>query len=159
MRHRSRYPHVFSKGRGVAFVGEGSRRGVRALAGGVPAEGQKANPCLIQTQALGQVRALSQTTAAMEARQRKLMGVSPTVAGVYQAHLGLAVICVDCLRGVGHKNAALPDQFKRQWRLTLLEIERRSRCALCNSRNARVYPWWGGGEGGLTLSTPPKGWR
>ncbi len=172
-RHRERYPHAFSKGRGVAFVGDGSRRGGR-VAGktGAGTKPEPAPPCRVQTECLGQVvrgRAVTAPKAPAppppppprmtDERRQKLLRVSPTVEGVWRQHLGLAVICTDCLHGALHRNPALPDQFKRQWRLTLLEIERRSRCALCGSRQARVYPWSSGEGTGLDLSTPPKGWR
>ncbi len=165
-RHRERYPTPFSKGR-VAFVGDGSQRGSRHA--GKPGNGTRPElspPCRVQTESLGESRIGGRVVtepaaspAMTDERRRKLLRVSPTVEAVWRQHLGLAVICTDCLHGVLHRNPALPDQFKRQWRLTLLEIERRSRCGLCNSRRARVYPWSSGEGTGLDLSTPPKGWR
>jgi hypothetical protein len=59
---------------------------------------------------------------------------------------------------VAHRNPGLPDHFKRQWRLTLIEVEKPCRCEMCGSRNARVYPWWGDArEGALGLEGPPGG--
>jgi hypothetical protein len=49
-----------------------------------------------------------------------------------------------------------PDRFKRQWRLTLIELEQRCRCEACGSRNARVYPWAGDFDGPLGLDGPPE---
>jgi hypothetical protein len=80
----------------------------------------------------------------------KLLSVSPTIADLYKSHAGIAVICADCLHGVGHRNPGLPDRYRRQWRLTLLELEKKCRCEMCGSRNARVYPWWG--EAGLSMA-------
>ena len=42
----------------------------------------------------------------------------------------------------------------------LLELEKKCRCEMCGSRNARVYPWWGDAtEGALGLEGPPRGGR
>jgi hypothetical protein len=96
---------------------------------------------------------------ALDPRRWKVLRVSPTIANLYKGHAGVAVICADCLHGVGHRNPGLPDIFKRQWRLTLLELEKKCRCEMCGSRNARVYPWWGNTGGPLGLEGPPGGGR
>jgi hypothetical protein len=146
----TRYPHAFSKGRGVPLVSEGSWRG-----------GPR-DPRRVQTQNLA--RPMSEAAKAAPARDDprrwKYLKVSPTIADLYRSHAGVAVVCADCLHGVGHRNPGLPDHFKRQWRLTLLEIEKKCRCAMCGSRNARVYPWWGGTPGAVELQGPgPEGGR
>lgn len=86
----------------------------------------------------------------------KQLKVSPTVATVYKGHCGLAVICASCLNGRGYRNPGLPDYFKRQWHLTLLELEKRCRCEHCGQRNARVYPWMGNEGADLGLDGPPR---
>jgi hypothetical protein len=146
-KRNTRYPHAFSKGQGVRFTPQGSWR--------------PQAPCTIQTQALGQALGQARAQAAEgdsakrraqaaegdSAKRMKYLRVSPTVADLYRSHAGLAVICADCLHGVGHRNPGLPDRYRRQWGLTLLELEKRCRCGMCGSRNARVYPWWGEGGG------------
>jgi len=85
----------------------------------------------------------------VSANREKYLKVCPTIADLYRNHFGVAVICADCLHGVGHRNPGLPDRYRRQWGLTLLELERKYRCEMCGARNARVYPWWGD-SGGVT---------
>ena len=80
---------------------------------------------------------------ALDPRHWKALRVSPTIANLHKSHAGVAVICADCLHGEGHRNPSLRDRFKRQWGLTLLELEKTCRCESCGSKNARVYPWWG----------------
>ena len=92
----------------------------------------------------------------LDMRRWTYLKVSPTVANLYKSHAGIAVICADCLHGVGHRNPGLPDRFKRQWHLTLLELEKKCRCEMCGSRNARIYPWWGNDGGELGLEGPPE---
>lgn len=132
-RRNTRYPHAFSKGAGVPLTSDDDRRG-RAPEG--PANG-----------------------VLRVARDRsRLLKVSPTIANLYKGNLGVAVICADCQHGVAHRNPGLPDHFRREWRLTLIEIEQRRRCGRCGSRNARVYPWWGDAEeGALGLEGQPVG--
>ncbi|MGZ3344382.1 MAG: hypothetical protein ACXU82_07075 [Caulobacteraceae bacterium] len=96
---------------------------------------------------------------ALDPRRWKALRVSPTIANLHKGHAGVAVICADCLHGVGHRNPGLPDRFKRQWHLTLLELEKKCRCEMCGSRNARVYPWWGNDGGELGLEGPPEARR
>jgi hypothetical protein len=133
----TRYPHAFSKGQGVRFPGPGSWR--------------PQAPCTIQTEALG--RPVTGKGTPPDARRLRYLKVSPTVADLYRSHAGIAVICADCLHGVGHRNPGLPDRYRRQWGLTLLELEKRCRCEMCGSRNARVYPWWG--EAGAAPGVDP----
>jgi hypothetical protein len=151
--YRTRYPHVFSKGRGVGFVGQGSRRG-GPRGPGFPDQDGPANPCLIQTQSLAlPASALSShgghamTPAARELRRLSLKDLLPTVAQIYRHNMGLVVICTHCRHAAVHRNPALPDHFKRQWRMTLLDMETRCRCEGCGTRRARVYPWVGVEEG------------
>jgi hypothetical protein len=181
-KRNTRYPHAFSKGRGVAMVSQGSWRvGVGPR-----------SPCIIQTQALGvasvskppsgggkmsaskqqsgdatpafrpqtgSAKAMPLYPIALDPRRWKVLRVSPTIANLYKSSAGVAVICADCLHGKGHRNPGLPDYFRRQWHLTLLEIEKKCRCEMCGSRNARVYPWWGNDGGELGLEGPPNGGR
>ena len=146
-KRNTRYPHAFSKGQGVRFTPQGSWRPQAA--------------CTIQTKTLGTPAvgsAMNTTPYPMQLDMRRwpLLKVSPTVANLYKGHAGIAVICADCLHGVGHRNPGLPDRFKRQWHLTLLELEKKHRCEMCGSRNARVYPWWGNDGGELGLEGPPE---
>jgi hypothetical protein len=214
-RSNTRYPHVFSKGKGPGFHSQGSWRGARFAAeraareakeGGTtkntkdtkearplgegearhassPASGgggedAMANDLAIATNARRRAgwgrggggiqppegaiqppeRSMSLYPIKLDPRRWKYLKVSPTIANLYRGHLGVAVICADCLHGVAHRNPGLPDHFKRQWHLTLIEVEKRCRCEMCGSRNARVYPWWGdNGEGALGLEGPPGG--
>jgi hypothetical protein len=119
----TRHPHAFSKGQGVGFRSPGTWRPQAPVA---------------------------LSTAAPKQPHEKFLKVSPTIADLYKSHAGIAVICADCLHGVGHRNPGLPDRYRRQWRLTLLELEKKCRCEMCGSRNARVYPWWG--EAGLSAA-------
>ena len=147
-KRNTRYPHAFSKGQGVRFTPQGSWRPQAA--------------CTIQTETLGTPAVggainMTQYPVKLDMRRWPLLKVSPTVANLYKGHIGIAVICADCLHGVGHRNPGLPDRFKRQWHLTLLELEKKHRCEMCDSRNARVCPWWGNGDGGeLGLEGPPE---
>jgi hypothetical protein len=120
----TRHPHAFSKGQGVRL--------------GLPGTWRPQAPVPIQTQSPD-----APSGEAIDPSRWKVLKVSPTVATLYRSHVGVAVICADCLHGVGYRNPGLPDRFKREWRLTLLELERRYRCEMCGARNARVYPWWG----------------
>jgi hypothetical protein len=86
----------------------------------------------------------------------KVLKVSPTIATIYADNLALAMICADCLHGVGYLNPCLKDRFRRQWHLTLIEIERKCRCDACGSHNARLYPWAPSAEGLLGLEGPPR---
>ena len=174
----TRYPHAFSKGRGPGFVSEGSWRGAwrpqapciiqtqalgRAVSAPNPGSGGGTKPALKQRSDSANKPALKQRSGsanqiypmALDPRRWPVLKVSPTVANLYRGHAGIAVICADCLHGVGHRNPGLPDRFKRQWHLTLLELEKKCRCEMCGSRNARVYPWWGNEGGELGLEGPP----
>jgi hypothetical protein len=92
----------------------------------------------------------------LDPKRWTVLKVSPTVANLHKSCAGMAVICADCLHGVGHRNPGLPDRFRHQWHLTLLELEKKCRCEMCGSRNARIYPWWGNDPGGeLGLEGPP----
>lgn len=150
-RSNTRYPHAFSKGKGPGFHSQGSwRQGVgmgrppkASLAAGARSGG-------------GGVTDESLYPVALDPLRWKVLKVSPTIATVYADHLGLAVICADCLHGVGYRNPGLKDRFRRQWHLTLIEIEKRCRCGMCGSRNARVYPWAPSAEGLLGLEGPGR---
>ena len=122
-RRNTRYPHAFSKAGGVPLTSDEDRRGRQPIG---PANG----------------------VVRVNRDRSRLLGVSPTVAAVYKGNFGVAVICADCLHGVGHRNPGLPDYFRREWGLTLMEIEKRRRCGRCGSRNARVYPLWADAEEG-----------
>jgi hypothetical protein len=128
-KRNTRYPHAFSKGQGVTLRQPGTWR-------------PQAPVPITRAQA-------AEGGSATKNPHSKYLKVSPTIADLYRRHAGLAVICADCLHGVGHRNPGLPDRYRRQWGLTLLELEKRCRCEMCGSRNARVYPWWGE-DGGLT---------
>ena len=152
-RPQTRHGHPFSRGRGVGFVTMGSwRQGVGM--------GRPPKATLATAPAGGGGTAMSPYPMKLDPRRWKYLKVSPTIANLYRGNLGVAVICADCLHGVAHRNPGLPDHFKRHWRLTLLELEKKYRCELCGSRNARVYPWWGDAAPGLLgLEGPPGGGR
>lgn len=86
----------------------------------------------------------------------KVLKISPTVATIYKGHCGLAIVCASCLSGRAYRNPGLPDHFKRQWHLTLLELEKKCRCEHCGQRNARVYSWNGNEGADLGLEGPPS---
>ena len=132
-KRNTRYPHAFSKGQGVALAQPGTWRPQAAVPLSAQVAGGGSAP-----------RAqVAEGGGAPKNPHSKYLKVSPTIADLYRSHAGLAVICADCLHGVGHRNPGLPDRYRRQWGLTLLELEKRCRCEMCGSRNARVYPWWG----------------
>jgi hypothetical protein len=145
----TRYPHAFSKGRGVPFVSEGSW------------SPHAKGPAAVRTEAQTQAgaRAMTDYPVKLDPDRWKVLKVSPTIANLYRGHAGVALICADCLHGVGHRNPGLPDRFRHQWHLTLLELEKKCRCGMCGSRNARVYPWWGDDGGELGLEGPPQNGR
>jgi hypothetical protein len=87
----------------------------------------------------------------------KQLKVSPTIATIHKGNLGIAVICASCLNGRAYRNPGLPDRFKREWHLTLLEVEKKCRCEQCGERNARVYPWMDNDGADLGLEGPPAG--
>ena len=91
---------------------------------------------------------------ALDPRRWKVLKVSPTVATLHKSHVGMAVICAGCLHGVAYRNPGLPDRFRRQWHLTLLELEKKHRCEMCGERNARIYPWTGAEDADLGLEGP-----
>jgi hypothetical protein len=148
---QTRYPHAFSKGKGPGFHSEGSWRGARFAAERAAAKMSAEQEAQAAAKPLYPMR--------LDPRRWRYLKISPTIASLYKSHLGVAVICADCCRGVGHRNPGLPDRFKRQWHLTLMEVEQRCRCEACGSRNARVYPWAGGFDGPLGLEGPPQGGR
>ena len=80
---------------------------------------------------------------ALDPRHWRALKVSPTVATLYKGHQGMAVICASCQHGAAHRPSGLRDRFRRQWGLTLLELERNYRCEACGERNARISPWAG----------------
>lgn len=166
----TRYPHAFSKGKAPGFHSQGSwRQGVgmgrpppaslaAAAAGGAEPTGKGAGMTAPPDKGAA-AKAPSPYPMTLDPRRYRYLKVSPTIANLYKSHMGVAVICADCCRGVGHRNPGLPDRFKRQWHLTLIEIEQKCRCGMCGSRNARVYPWAGDFDGPLGLEGPPEGGR
>jgi hypothetical protein len=77
---------------------------------------------------------------ALDPRHWKALRVSPTIATLYKGHQGMAVICASCQQAVAHRPSGLKDRFRRQFGLTLLELERTHRCETCGERNARIFP-------------------
>ena len=86
----------------------------------------------------------------------KYLKCSPTIANLYQNVVGLVIVCADCLIARGFRNPVLITYFRHHWHLTLIELEKRCRCNICGSRNARLGPWWTEADPGpLGLEGPP----
>jgi hypothetical protein len=181
-KRNTRYPHAFSKGQGVRLAQTGSWRPQAAISiqtevrGAMTTQGSK--PTVNQDggsvstpapeQADGgatNMHALKQSPGGgapkfsypipLDPRRWKVLKVSPTVATLHKGHQGMAIICASCLHGIAHRPPGLPDRFRRQWHLTLLELEKKYRCEMCGERNARIYPWAGDEGADLGLEGPP----
>jgi hypothetical protein len=177
-KRNTRYPHAFSKGQGVRLSLPGTWRpqapcALQATAlgaGGVELRQKVGAPTPELKHGGGSVSGTAPKQRngspmtltypiALDPRRWKALKVSPTVATLYKGHQGMAVICASCLHGIAHRNPGLPDRFRRQWHLTLLELERKHRCEMCGERNARIYPWTGDDGADLGLQGPPAAIR
>jgi hypothetical protein len=112
-RRNTRYPHAFSKGKGVPLTSDDNRLPIKGPANGVVRVGQD---------------------------RSRILGVSPTVANLYKGHWGIAVACASCHNAKFFLPNGLRTRFRQHWGLTLLELERLCHCQ-CGAHNARCYPW------------------
>lgn len=114
-RGNTRYPHPFSKGRGVPLR-----------------SGDGRSPKVPRGPANGVVRVPEGRAA--------LLRISPTVANLYKGRWGIAVACASCHNARFFLPAGLREHFGKHWGLTLLELEELCACQ-CGAHNARCYPW------------------